>query len=370
VDFRGELGLLKAALLYADRVELVSVGASFMASLDELGNLPTPAKLALMGRIMPMVQPDATDQELNNVNLLINSMIGKLKRHRRLSKDEVQLLAFLKEKWRAIEDLVEEQFEKWGAEDFRVAQRSGLLDLRPFAATLPEKLLEMGMATGRRATDPFADEAYDEYVKTALEVVGNGGTYPLFDDLTGGDVVARAIRNGVIRPSPGAKRRSKHGGLSGDLLQRLPMFEKASVSEVLDIRKELSEYLGAFRGAVASSAATIASASWEVDRFVEEAELVFRENVAPAVEHIEDRVKTDRSLKNLSYRYGPSLLGGASSMGALLAGGSALAALAALTAGLASGLQAVAASSSQRKEMEGEQLYFYYRAGKMLGRRT
>jgi hypothetical protein len=154
VDFRGELGLLKAALLYGDRVELVSVGASFMASLDELGNLPTPAKLALMGHIMPIVQPDATDQELNNVNLLINSMIGKLKRHRRLSKDEVQLLAFLKEKWRAIEDLVEEQFEKWGAEDFRVAQRSGLLDLRPFAATLPEKLLEMGMATGRRATDP------------------------------------------------------------------------------------------------------------------------------------------------------------------------------------------------------------------------
>jgi hypothetical protein len=370
VDFRGELGLLKAALLYADRVELCSVGASFMSSLDKLGNLPTVEKLALMRRIMPIVHPDATDRELANVYQLIDSMITKLRRRRRLTSDEIRLRMFLEEKWRELENLVDNTFDQWGAEDFRVAQRSGLLDLRPFAATSPDALLEMSMSEGTSGTEPYADQAYDEYRRTILEAVGDGDTYPLFDDLTGGDVVARAVRQGVIRPSPGAKRRGKHGGLSGDLLQRLPMFEKASVSEVLDVREELYEYLGAFREAVASSAATIESASWDVSRFAEEAELVFRENVAPAVDRIEERVKADRSLKELSYRYGPSLLGGASSMGALLAGGPALAALAALTAGLSAGVQAVAARRSQRKDLEGQQLYFYYRARRKLGRRA
>ena len=272
--------------------------------------------------------------------------------------------------WNPVRDHVSRTLNEWGAVAFKVALRSGLVEVRPFAATTPEKLLELGRATGRRATDPFADDAYEEYRETILKAVGDGETYPLFDDITGGDSVARAVREGVIRPSTGAKRRSKHGGLSGDLLQRLPMFEKASISEVLDIRKGLSEHLGAFRKAVAPSAATIESPSWQVEGFAEEAELVFRETVAPTVERIEERVEGDPDLKELSYRYGPSLLGGASSIGALLASGSALGDLAALAAGLSSGWHAVAARRSQRKELEGERLYFYYRAGKMLGRRT
>jgi hypothetical protein len=148
------------------------------------------------------------------------------------------------------------------------------------------------------------------------------------------------------------------------------MFEKADVSTVLDVREELSEYLGSFREAVAISAATIESASWEVERFAEESELVFRENVAPAVEHIEERVEGDPDLKELSYRYGGSLLGaGAATIGAFVGGGPALADLVALAAGLAAaGWQAVAAGRSQRKEMEGERLYFYYRAARSFGR--
>jgi hypothetical protein len=216
-----------------------------------------------------------------------------------------------------------------------------------------------------RSTASYSDEAYEEYRRTILEAVGDAKTYPLFDDLTGGDIVSKAVRQGVIQPSSADKRRGKHGGLSGDLLRRLPMFEKAGVSEVLEIRDELSEHLGAFRDAVAASAATIESAPWAVDDFAEEADLVFRENVAPAVERIEQRVEDDRGLKELTLRYGPSLFSGASGMGAFLAGQWALGSLAALAAGLS----AAAAGRSERKGIERQQLYFYYRAGKRLGRR-
>ena len=59
VDFRGELGLLKAALLYADCVRLVSVGGSTVASLDELRRMPAPAKLKLIHKLLPLMKPDA-----------------------------------------------------------------------------------------------------------------------------------------------------------------------------------------------------------------------------------------------------------------------------------------------------------------------
>ncbi len=372
VDFRGELGLLKAALLYADQVRLVSVGGSTVATLDELRRMPAAAKLELIRKLLPLMQPDATPESLQNTYHVIDSMSKSLKRGGRgrgLSDDERLLLRRLdNDMWDPIRHLVEGTLDEWGAVAFKVALRSGLVEVRPFAATTPEELLKMGLAPASRSNDSYTDEAYDEYRRTILEAVGDAETYPLFDDLTGGEIVARAVHQGLILPSPSDKRRGKHSGLSGNLLRRLPMFEKASVSQVLEIRHELAEHLGAFRQAVAASAATIESASWAPEDFAQEAGIVFRENVAPTVHHIDERVKSDRSLKELSHRYGPALLGGASSIGAFVGAGSALAALASLAAGLASGWQGVASGRTQRKALEDERLYFYYRAGKMLRR--
>lgn len=365
-DFRSELGLVKSALLYADQVELVSVAASFVDGLDRLGKLSTPEQLALMRRVLPVVEPDASAREMESVLDLIDTITRKLRRRRRLARDEEELVGLLKRKWPQMEALVEKTFDEWGAHDFRVALRSGRLKLRPFAVTSPDALIDMGFAAN--ADDDYvesmADEAWEEYRAAILEAVGDKDTYPLFDDLTGDDVVRQAVRGGIISPTAGAERRSRHGGLSGDLLQRLPMFERANVSEVLDVRDELAEYLDAFREAVADSALVIESSPWEPSRFAEEAELVFREKVAPAVERIEQRVKSDRHLKELTYKYGPSVLGGVSSMGAFLAGEGALAGLAALAAGLS----AAATRREQRQELEGERLYFYYRAGRSFGR--
>jgi hypothetical protein len=331
-----------------------------------LGKLSATEKLAVIRRLLPVVEPEASERDLNKVYDLIDSMILKLRRHRRLAKDEAPLLKLLNDRWGQLEELAERTFDEWGAEDFRVALRSGKLELRPFTTTSPDALIDLGLAAdaGRDYVEPMADSAEKEYQEAILQAVGDKNTYPLFDDLTGDDVVRWAVRNGLIKPCPGAKRRGRHGGLSGDLLQRLPMFERASMAEVLDVRKELDEYLGAFRDAVASSAATIEAAAWEASEFSEEVDLIFRENLGPAVRRIERRVENDRSLKELTFRYGAPLLSSASSMGAFLAGQSALAGLAALAAGLST----VAAVRTQRKELESEQLYFYYRAGRRLGR--
>src|SRR5215218_6198006 len=108
-----------------------------------------------------------------------------------------------------------------------VALRSGRLGLSPFSNMAPDDILKLGMGASA-STQPLADQAWEEYRQTVLETVSNKATYPLFDDLTG-NIVRQAVRMGLIRPTAGSKRRGKHGGLSGDILQRLPMFEKAGV---------------------------------------------------------------------------------------------------------------------------------------------
>ncbi len=367
IDFRAELGLVRAALLYADEVELVSVAGSFVASLDRLSRLSMVEQLALMRRILPVVEPDAPRARMDSMLGRIDAIVAKLKRHRRLKRDEEVMVKYLKGRWPEMEAVVEEAFDNWGAHDFRVALRSGRLTLRPFAATTPDAIIDLGMASemGHDIVGPAADASWEEYKAAILEAVGDKDTYPLLDDLTGDDVVRRAVRSGLIRPTPGAERRGRHGGLSGDLLQRLPMFERADVAAVLDVREELSEYLGAFREAVADSASTIGSASWDSSRFAEEANLVFRETVGPSVERIEQRVKNDRSLKELTYRYAPPFLGGIASMGAFVGGQDALAGLAALAAGIS----VSDALRSRSMGVEQERLYFYYRAGRSFGRR-
>ncbi len=122
----------------------------------------------------------------------------------------------------------------------------------------------------------------EEFVERVAGAVEDGSTYPLFDDLTG-NFVTEAIRHGFLTVSETDAARSRHSGLCSDLLQRLPLFERASLSDVLAIRHELEGPLLGFYIAVADFSREIRSAAWETD-FIEEADVLFREKVEPEVE--------------------------------------------------------------------------------------
>jgi hypothetical protein len=332
--------------------------------MEGLANLSTPEKVVLLRRFLPEMDLGKSNAEIERFLGQMDTLIEKQRRRRRLSKQDVTVLIYLKGKWSEIEQIVESTMKKRGADDFMVALRSGRLEFSPFSNMAPDDILKLGM--GASFPQPLADQAWEEYSQTVLKAVSNKTTYPLFDDLTG-DIVGQAVRKGLLRPTAGAKRRGRHGGLSGHLLERLPMFERASVTDVLDIREELSDYLDPFRMAVEDMANTIESASWETD-FDEEADLVLRGTVGPTVRAIEDRVRSDQSLKEMTYRYGPFAAAGvASSMGAFWGTGSVLGGLAVLAGGFgAATFQGAATDRKERAEIEGERLYFYYRAGRRL----
>jgi len=372
-NFEHELDVLKAALLYADRVKLCSVGASFMSGLNNLENMPFKDKLTLVRELLPRINPGASREQLEKAYWFIDTLSGSRAQRRALSgRAKQQARKVVDEGWHNIENLVQEQFRAvQGAEGFRVALQSDLVELHPFNRISAEGIIHMGMevaSSGLSPADLYSDEIYDEYTDRIYSTLQEGTTYPLFDYTTG-NMVGRAVSSGLILPSQGTIARGRHGGLSGNLLQRLPLFERASVAEVLDIRQELADHVDGFREAVAQFADVISSASLD-EEFAEEVERIFRERVAPAVRRIEQAVEENNSLRELSFRFGPPMaVGGASSLSAFVGSGSVLASVALLAAGIAAGAyQGMAGHRSRRRETEGNQLYFYYRAGELLTR--
>src|SRR5215217_2297403 len=145
-NFDHELELVKVALLYADRVKLCSVGASFMEGLNNLGNLPFKNKLTLVRRFLPMLSPGMSSEQRDSVYQFIDALSGSRAQRRALSGDvQREARKVVNEGWSGIEDIVQEQFRTvQGAEGFRVALRSGLVELHPFRRISAEGIIHMG----------------------------------------------------------------------------------------------------------------------------------------------------------------------------------------------------------------------------------
>jgi hypothetical protein len=166
--------------------------------------------------------------------------------------------------------------------------------------------------------------------------------------------------------------RGKYVGLAADLLQRLPLFEQATIEEVVDIRKELAQPLRHFRAAIRGYSETVRYAAWDRD-FGTEAEQLFHQNVAPAVQEIEEAVRAQRYLSRYGRRATEPGRIGAAHFGVVL---STVAALVDISTtvydiGADATVQAMATQrewGAERRKSEQNQLYFYYQAEQGLAK--
>jgi hypothetical protein len=366
LDLREDLAVVKASLLYADHVKLCRLGASVLSGIAQFQEASTEEQARLVVRFLPDLQPSMNSQELHFVEAAVG--LRSREEKRRISKrTRRKILAMVSERGGELEAMVLEQHRAAGIEGFREAVNSGVLEVHPFRQTSAHALIE---ATIRRRGNllyglDLADllEEFLDQVKSAVE---DGFTYPMFDDLTG-DFVAEAISSGLIRGSEESIARGQHCGLSGELLQRLPLFEEATVAEVLDIRRELERPLRGFRLSVSDFSSQIRSAGWEPE-FAEEVDALFREKVQPEIERIEVAVRENRSLEEFSrkvVRHGATR----ATFGAVIGSVSDLSALAGLAMGLGSAsVQAYLDQQERLRDIQVKQLYFYYGAKELLRR--
>jgi hypothetical protein len=347
VDLRPEIRLLKAALLYADKVKFCSISSVFILSLiqsfgdigeDDLWSLLL--ELDQFRSLKPIVD---RYQILRSKKLLQGAEIHEF--------DQLRLQ--LNKIFEVSKPLFQEYVHKLAID----AGADGLI------SAIDSKLVEI---------QNFHNTNIKEWVAEFFDVVGNAvlakETYPLFDGGTG-ELINFAFREGKLNPSTLSKSKSKQAGLSSDLLRRLPLFDQASIDEIMDIRRELDKPLVNFRAAIMKFSEEIENESWK-EEFPQESEQVFRKYVEPSILEIEDIYNSNNTL--MKFALGLSKVGVPSTLGVLLAQATNLPQITALALGLGVGGTTIAALETRKEwlekkhQIEQHQLYFYYRTGEML----
>jgi hypothetical protein len=344
LDLSQETRLVKAALLYADRVTLANPTMMIIASMAGIipGNLEH-RRAAVLG--MMDVLPDGA---------ATRAVYEELRRKRRKSVREMLVLRGLVERLdRGAEQAVaqvESMLEEAGAGELDLALRAGVLDLNHLG--LNES--DAGLA---RVTLWLADLVVEIVAPTSPR-------YPMFDDAPAG-LLAAMIREGR---APGARLGdATKPALASRLVGRLDIFPDAPMSAILEARENLAAPLIHFRRAIATMQVELESIPLDED-FEGGVRHTYEKRVAPALEELEDVARQLRTATLL----GRELLAGTARTGdeaaisfitATVAELPGLAALA-LGIGLDVGASSVYKRRSELKERQMEnRLLFLYEAG-------
>jgi hypothetical protein len=358
LGLENDLRMIKAALLYADRATLCSPVSAAIIDVLSLVDLPKSKKLELL-ELFPSLIPD---DPLAPVMTEVMKMYKRVRSKRYSKKGRLETQKWesaLTDNWSEVMDGYERLLLEAGGDGIIRARNSALLDVYTFDSAI-ERMSQESKQRG----------IVEEYIGVVGASVSDGSTYPLFDQDTA-EIIREGIKAGVIPISEPAIARGKETGLAAEVLERLPLFDDASVDEILDIREELKKHLIRFRSAMLDFSDKIKNASWDKD-FSFDAERVFRRDISPAVLDIEDEVKSNRYMMELVRKFldKPLALTSGSAL-ALAVSNLTLPAIAVLSVGAAFSFTTALydtdkAWREKNLKIEQNSMFFYYKAGKLL----
>lgn len=352
--FQNDVQMTKAALLYADAATLCSVTSAALIEIAALPNVAPEKRLGYLEELLSWMGDDEDAKQLTALMELIDLLgypasAGLIERA-------------LAEAWGDAKQFIDETVRDCGGAGILRAVESGLLKVHRFDASLRRSIQD---AEHRK----FAIE-YIAVVSTSLN---DTRTFPLFDEDTS-EVISTGIDAGLFAASDAAVARGREVGLATDLLARLPLFPEATVREVLDIRRELEPHLKRFRGAMVKFSEAIKTAAWDKD-FASDADRVFRREVEPAVQNIEEEMRANRFAPELARKFvDKSLVVTGGSALALTLSNLSLPAIASLAVGGAVGGATAAYDaykewSKKDRELRQNSLFFYYKSKRLLAER-
>ena len=238
---------------------------------------------------------------------------------------------------------------------------SGFAEL---ARALHEGILDIHVPAGGEDRDVVQD-----YVAELLTAFDDPKTHLLVDDLSGS--IVRAHLEEAGRPlNSYAATRARHGGLAFDILGRLPTIDTVPFATVVEVRRELDVALKRFRASVSQMSQQIEVEAWTPE-FKEAADIMYHQNVAPALADIEQSIRDDSYLKEVFKNFLSAPIQGAGTMFGLamanVVHSPELFAMFATGAATVGAFGTAAASwRRRRRTVERNSMFFVYSAEKKL----
>jgi len=353
VDLRHETQLVKAALLYADHVTLVSPKALLMAGLADFATGDRRARIDATAELIGMLDSGQNAAQL----------YGQLRaRRRRLSPHERRMLIGLERTLDAGSDDIAAQIDKTltdaGADELAQAMSAGLVDIH-------------SLGQEQADADSYMDDVIEQMATLLRDSVSaSAQTFPLFDD-GAGDLLRAMVNEGLVTDPHAA--RAAEVGIAGRLIDGLEAFPDAEMDVILDVRTRLQAPLVRFRSALAQASTELASAAWD-ESFAREVDDIYRRKVAPALLEVQEALN-DLGVRSTLLRLtsGKEALTTAATLGLAAAGELTNAGLPALLYG-APGIAVAAAGAAEalqrrpiRRAAERNVFYFLYQSNCELG---
>ncbi len=297
---RREVELAKAALLYGDKVVLLSPATTMVATVEEIAAWSLEEQL----RLIKIVAPYLSDgPSLGTLESTLDQLEQGLKRNRRAPGFRLirsQLADMLKPQFAQITETISGVLTEAGVSELALARERHLVEIDrtdpgdtvEFLAScvISAKLSE----SGNKQENPQTTQIIQSFVKKLYRHLESGIDYLIFDEAIAG-LVEAAVREGVFQPAVGPQGRSAQAMTAASFIARLPTFPEAKVDELLDIREELRAPVTRFRSAMVAMAHSFTSESWESD-FNDQLHDAWVETVQPAILDIEQAVQQNRSL--------------------------------------------------------------------------
>lgn len=355
---------VKSALLYSDTINLVSPMASIYFKLTDKANNRNERTLSnLLKEVIPYCE-NFDPLYCNNAKQIIKQFDDIV------NSKKYKSVPFI------VKNTTRQGLQKFSNEIKLVLEKNlGEINCQSLTKLVESKKVELYDFKNSIVKD---DTYIDEYYNILKQSVSNARTFPLFDDLSN-SLIQSAIKEGIIILNNSNEFEVKHANLTNNLLVALPSFEFASIDEILDIRKELEAPLIRFRSRLLSFDNEIQSMPWD-DDFQIECKKIYLREVAPSVLEIDELTKDSSFIKNLGYSFltDESALKNTGQLVVTVAMAGAITAFsdvmsseqAFIAAGGAYAASKVAAAFKEHKDKQREitskDMYFYYRAGKLL----
>jgi hypothetical protein len=363
-NLTNEIKYIKSALLYADKITLISPLAYLFHQLTtDSSKVAEEAVLQSLFNMLEFIeQADSAMCEQYYPELQKISQAVHDPRYKQLSY--AKKLQFKLAVTTAANQIDQTIFNALGTEqcgELEALFKSGKVQTMPFETPMSSVVAHSA-----------------EYLVNMMKSMKT--SYPLFDE-TSSKAIGDAFGSKIIKLSEPQRRMATHAGFMDNQIQRLPSFELATVDEILDIRKELDRQIQPFRKRMLEYSATIQSMPWDSD-FAPECQLLFDGQIAPAIHEIDEAVRENRIGRNIARKFTTEQqVWSTAGLCISVAASGIIPAFTEVLSNCIPGLigtavfsmpklvEAFYAYQDKKKDVKKQELYFYYQAGNELQRR-
>lgn len=376
-----DLELIRSSILYADSIDLISVGATLMRAIEALRAGGVGGMFRLMAALddealehvgardidptwrqyIPMLQDvDSLEEALAGLPIDVpGSVIQGL-------RDAVSAITVPAAQ---LEEVASDLLAKTGMNELWPAVRRRVVNLKNAAADTPIDIEDLAWIF--RPTSGLADTLTNWQARLG-ELLNDRNQRLLLDEVVSG-VVREMQESGLATVGRRTERLASEANVGTGLIARLPAFPGIPVDELLSLREDLTAPLGRYRFAVQRLAVKLQSTSFASDRD-EDIEDLWVSDVAPTIMEIEDLL-TDHGLirefgRSLNTESRLLVINGSALITTVATVGTVQSAVAAASAMVGStiyaGLTGSSSAGSKRKDARRNDLYYLVEINRRL----